>query len=250
MLRAASAFAFTDDFDLAVALAKRVVAHVDLFVDYPRKYLAWQAVQPLTRVPGAWDALATVGIRRCGHRRVLGSHVQCFRLFARVPACATVGVRRTREEGLRSGDSRSLLAGRRCLPEPPLPWLGGSLGPTLVDRARKGLKHQFVVEATEIPAATESRDDYKQTVCPKRGQHLVASGQRHRPRSGDYRTGARTSARTGSSPLPASRCSSLQPSSGPLAACFSLLQLVAANTSGLLIPRSQVRSLPGPSHPR
>ncbi len=62
--------------------------------------------------------------------------------------------------------------------------------------------------------------------------------------------GARTPARTDSSPHPASCCSSLQPRSVLVAASFSLLQLVAATQPGLLIPRSQVRSLPGPSKHR
>jgi hypothetical protein len=57
----------------------------------------------------------------------------------------------------------------------------------------------------------------------------------------------RTDARTGLSPQGAFRCSLLQRRIASFAARFRLLQLVAASRAGLLIPRSQVRSLPGPS---
>jgi putative transposase len=57
----------------------------------------------------------------------------------------------------------------------------------------------------------------------------------------------RTDVRTGLSPQGALRCSLLQRRIVSFAARFRLLQLVAASRAGLLIPWSQVRSLPGPS---
>src|SRR5204863_5188980 len=47
-------------------------------------------------------------------------------------------------------------------------------------------------------------------------------------------------------PSPAVRCSLLQSRCGLVAARFSQLHDAAAILAGLLIPRSQVRSLPGP----
>src|SRR5215210_3119791 len=61
------------------------------------------------------------------------------------------------------------------------------------------------------------------------------------------RTAARTNARTGLSPNPSSRCSSLLPETDRVAAYLRFLRLAAVRLDGLLIPRSQVRSLPGPS---
>src|SRR5262249_17169812 len=57
---------------------------------------------------------------------------------------------------------------------------------------------------------------------------------------------ARTDVRTGSSPSAASCCSSLPPRFVLGAAHFHLSHLGPASEAGLLIPRSQVRSLPGP----
>src|SRR6266545_4760605 len=54
------------------------------------------------------------------------------------------------------------------------------------------------------------------------------------------------SVRTGLSPKAAFCCSLLQPRVPRFAARFSLAQFVSASRAGLLIPRSQVRSLPGP----
>lgn len=58
---------------------------------------------------------------------------------------------------------------------------------------------------------------------------------------------ARTDARTGLSPEVASRCGLRQPQTAQRAALCSRTQLVSARSAGLLIPRSQVRVLPGPS---
>jgi len=60
-------------------------------------------------------------------------------------------------------------------------------------------------------------------------------------------TSVRTDVRTDSSPSAASRCSSLPLPLVALAAPFSCAQFVSARYAGLLIPRSQVRFLPGPS---
>jgi hypothetical protein len=57
---------------------------------------------------------------------------------------------------------------------------------------------------------------------------------------------ARTDVRTGLSLHSAICCRSLQPRSARFAARSDLLQHTAACSAGLLIPRSQVRSLPGP----
>jgi hypothetical protein len=80
---------------------------------------------------------------------------------------------------------------------------------------------------------------------------------RHRPPSdpavefmprllSDYATIARKNARKRLSPHGTVRCSSLQRPSVRFAGCFGFSYLVAASSAGLLIPRSQVRSLPGP----
>src|SRR5205823_840173 len=59
-------------------------------------------------------------------------------------------------------------------------------------------------------------------------------------------TNARTDARTGLSPHATICCSTLQRQDVRFAGSFSSLQRVAVCVAGLLIPRSQVRSLPGP----
>jgi hypothetical protein len=55
-----------------------------------------------------------------------------------------------------------------------------------------------------------------------------------------------TSESTGPSRFPAVRCSSPQPRSSRFTATFPLLPFAAPSLDGLLIPRSEVRSLPGP----
>jgi hypothetical protein len=62
----------------------------------------------------------------------------------------------------------------------------------------------------------------------------------------DQTFAARKNARKGLSPDPASRCSSLQPRFGQLAARFCQLQLVAAREAGLLISGTWGRIPPGP----
>jgi hypothetical protein len=58
---------------------------------------------------------------------------------------------------------------------------------------------------------------------------------------------ASTAESTDLSPLPAFSCNLLQSRTAAVAARFSLLPPAAGVPPGLLIPRSQVRSLPGPS---
>jgi hypothetical protein len=73
--------------------------------------------------------------------------------------------------------------------------------------------------------------------------HHVRSGRgplSHRTRS------ARTLARTGLSPQGVSRCGLLQYQFRPFAATFRSTRLVTYRQAGLLIPRPQVRILPGP----
>src|SRR5438874_5975051 len=60
-------------------------------------------------------------------------------------------------------------------------------------------------------------------------------------------TSVRTDVGTGLSPSPTSCCSSLRTQFRLVAARFHPSQFVAACSAGLLIPRSQVRFLPGPS---
>src|SRR6266496_361224 len=107
-------------------------------------------------------------------------------------------------------------------------------------------------DANRLYAPHAFGTDGKEAVGGSVGQRERHFARRFAPSSDSTRqlseetATACTDARTGSSPHAAFCFGSLQPSFARIAARFSLSQHVAACAGGLLIPRSQVRSLPGP----
>jgi hypothetical protein len=134
---------------------------------------------------------------------------------------------------------------------------GDDREPTLAERLGDGSRSPAVLllEPGDRLLATrrerEARDRAVVLPCRVCGLQLVtaadADAEGARNVLPEKAMGVRTDVRTGLSPLPASCCSSLESRFPPHAARFRLMQLVAACQAGLLIPRSQVRSLPRPS---
>ena len=96
-------------------------------------------------------------------------------------------------------------------------------------------------------------DDVRRPVDAEPRGMIAAGGSGGSSSDGDSRrklsaktTNGSTNESTGLSPQAASRCWLLQRHIAIVAATFSSPQFAAAVRAGLLIPRSQVRSLPGP----